>query len=329
LNVRGITSQIGHLWPINQTYRIRQALQRVLKPDAIYIRSLEINAAAHCNLKCYGCGRGSPALPEEFLSVAELKRSLKQLQGVLKATEIKIAGGEPLLHPELLDIIDAIRDSKLAERITLITNGVLLHKFDSELWDKIDAIWVSNYPGVKTSLTLDEAMTLGARHQVYVAYNKMDTFTWRQLNQPNNDTKLVKKLFSGCYQRVGCHSLYGGKFYQCAAGPFIPKWQERLGGHTVDFSDDGIDIFKEIDLKKSIRAYLSRTEPLAACTYCLAGAGKTIDNHQLNKRGVEDWLQEDHSAVHELIDKKRLNDSRPIGQRDNYAEYGHRNEFSD
>ena len=91
-------------------------------------QSLEINLASHCNLKCYGCGRGSPAFGEEFLSPEALQTDLEALSKVLSVKEFKLAGGEPLLNPDLFSIIDVVRSSRITEHITLITNAVHLHE---------------------------------------------------------------------------------------------------------------------------------------------------------------------------------------------------------
>jgi organic radical activating enzyme len=304
--------------------RARNKARRILEGDMVRIRSLEINVTAHCNLKCYGCGRGSPAMPEEFLSLDELKADLRPLSRVLKAGEFKLAGGEPLIHPELLEIIDAIRASRITDRITLITNGVQLHTFGDELWDRIDEIWISNYPGVRGRVSQDEVFERGQKHNVHIEYNLMRTFTQRLLNNPNNDESLVRDIYDRCYQRIGCHSMYNGRLFQCATGPFVPKWLEQVGREPEDFSGDGVDIHGDPDLKQTIRSYLARNEPLGACRYCLAGLGNTFANHQVNKQGVGEWLAEAHLNPRELIDEQRMAESPPISDQDNYEAYGRR-----
>jgi organic radical activating enzyme len=308
--------------------RLIHAIKQLLSGEKIEVRSLEINMTAHCNLKCYGCGRGSPALPEEFLSLDELTKDLSVLSKVIHLNEFKLAGGEPLMHPDLLKVIRTIRHSGVTDNITLITNGVLLHKMGSELWEEIDEIWVSNYPGVRLRLTQDEIFALGAKHKVKIEYNIMKTFTHRVLNTPIADEKLVTDIFSRCYQRLGCHSLYAGKLFQCAAGPFVPKWLEQVGNIQTDFSADGIDIHNTQNLKSAIKEYLARSEPLAACRYCLAGLGKSFDNHQLNKQGVESWLAESHPNPADLIDPDLFEATKPITEADSYKQYGQRIDLS-
>lgn len=302
-------------------------IKRTLVGDKQRIRSLEINLTAHCNLKCYGCGRGSPALAEEFLSLAELADDLKVLTKAIHAREFKLAGGEPLLHPELLTVIDMLRSSGVTDRITLITNGVLLHEADESLWEKIDEIWVSAYPGVRRRFTHDDILRMGKKHHVKIEYNYMNAFTQRLLNTANDDDELVQEIYTNCYQRSGCHSIYGGKIFQCATGPFIPKWLEEVGAPAEDFSNDGISLHGPGNLRKQIKEYLARDEPLAACRYCMGGIGKPFENHQLNKAGVKEWLTEEHTDVHALIDMQKLADVRGLSNAETYDKYGERIEL--
>lgn len=179
-----------------------------MRRSKLTTRSLEINVTAHCNLRRYGCGRGSPALAEEYLSVPALAADLSVLSKVLHVGEFKLAGGEPLQHPALLEIIDIVRDSGIADRITLITNGVLLHQAPVDLWKKIDRIWVSVYPGVKRGLSRDEIMSMGRKHGANIRYRITDTFMRRTLNTENRDKDLVREIYSDYYQRFSCHSIH-------------------------------------------------------------------------------------------------------------------------
>lgn len=272
-------------------------------------RSLEINISTHCNLKCYGCGRGSPAFAEEFFGIPQLKRDLAALSKVLRVRELKFAGGEPLLNPDLHELINVARASGITKHITLITNGVLLHQAKEELWEKIDGVWVSVYPGVKRQASEQEIFALGEKHNVKVWYKGTDAFNRRMLNKENPDEDLVRKIYSTCYQRSTCHSIHKGKYYKCATGPFVPQWLKEAGAPGDDFSDDGVQLHDNSDLRQELEAYLKNDSPLTACKFCLGGAGKSFAHHQLNEAGVRTSLSEDHSDIASLIDFERLADA--------------------
>jgi hypothetical protein len=231
---------------------------------------------------------------------------LSALSKVLHAEEFKLAGGEPLQHPRILDIIDVVRNSGVADAITLITNGVLLHQAQQELWQKIDRIWISVYPGVTRKLSQAEIMALGARNRVKVWYKVTDTFTRRMLNTENRDSELVRRIYSNCYQTIGCHSIHNGRYYKCASGPLVPDWLRRVGNNPPDLAGDGVSLCNNATLRRDLEQYLKTDEPLGACRFCLGGAGKRFDNRQLNAEGVQNWLAEQHSDICELIDEESL-----------------------
>lgn len=79
-----------------------------------------------CNLACKHCwlapkydadGSRYPTLPLELLKTALREGKALGLTGV------KLTGGEPLLHPDFLDMLEILRQEKL--RLTLETNGLL------------------------------------------------------------------------------------------------------------------------------------------------------------------------------------------------------------
>lgn len=167
-------------------------------------------------------------------------------------------------------------------------------------------MWVSVYPEVKRGLTRDEILSRGGKHDVKVRYKITDSFNRRMLNSENRDAELVRAIYADCYQRSGCRSIYNGRYFKCASGPLVPKWLERVGNHTPDFSADGVSLRDNPNLRQQLEDYLASDEPLAACRYCLGGLGQSLRHRQLNGDGVHDWLAENHSNVHALIEPERL-----------------------
>ncbi|MCK5276945.1 MAG: radical SAM protein, partial [Cyclobacteriaceae bacterium] len=74
-----------------------------------------------CNLRCPGCFRHTITghRPPD-----ELKKEIKQLQKLTNCSRISIAGGEPLLYPHIIEIVDFITKNKL--KAIILTNGELL-----------------------------------------------------------------------------------------------------------------------------------------------------------------------------------------------------------
>jgi len=77
-----------------------------------------------CNLRCKGCGKVNypPEILRKHLSVKECVEAAEECG----APVVSIAGGEPLLHPEITGIVDELISRK--RFIYLCTNGLLLKK---------------------------------------------------------------------------------------------------------------------------------------------------------------------------------------------------------
>jgi organic radical activating enzyme len=268
----------------------------------ILARSVEVNLTAHCNLACYGCDHASPVHAEEYLSVEEFAKDLAALAPVYHVFEFLLTGGEPLLHPRLLDVIDTIRRSGVAEKITLMTNGVLLHKAPEALWSKIDKIGVSVYPGVNRKLDERQISDLAVRHGLLLWYKPTDTFTTKLLHGENRDPDLVQTIYSTCTLRTSCHTIHKGRYFKCSPSPFLPDWLDRLGLDSKILARDGVPLRDNPDLHDQLTAYLRDEKPLAACSYCLGCVGRTVPLRQMNKAAARQWLSEKDPEVRELID---------------------------
>ncbi|MDD3331200.1 MAG: radical SAM protein [Bacteroidales bacterium] len=93
--------------------------------DIYYPECLHIELTSKCNLHCFYCYRKSHENLEESnrLDVNELKNIIVSLsERGLKIAEI--TGGEPLLHPDLIEIIDTCYNN--LSLISIITNGTLI-----------------------------------------------------------------------------------------------------------------------------------------------------------------------------------------------------------
>ena len=98
--------------------------------------NFELNVTLRCNLACPNCNRLchlKPAWAEDSdMSVGHVELFVDNLRnGPVKAKRVKVAGGEPLLHPELAQIIDVllagVRDGVIG-KVKVDTNGTMNDK---------------------------------------------------------------------------------------------------------------------------------------------------------------------------------------------------------
>jgi len=111
--------------PIRQNVRIGSHLLRHrLRRTKYFPFIVEIEPLFACNLSCPGCGK--------IQHPTEVLRQRLSVDDVLNAVEesgtpmVSIAGGEPLLHPDIVPMVDALVKRKVY--VYLCTNGVLLRR---------------------------------------------------------------------------------------------------------------------------------------------------------------------------------------------------------
>jgi cyclic pyranopterin phosphate synthase len=88
---------------------------------------LRISLLDRCNLRCSYCmpEEGLDFLPaEQLLTPDELVRLARVAVTLLGVEKIRLTGGEPLLRPELVDLVAAFADLSPRPELALTTNGI-------------------------------------------------------------------------------------------------------------------------------------------------------------------------------------------------------------
>jgi cyclic pyranopterin phosphate synthase len=88
---------------------------------------LRVSLLDRCNLRCTYCmpAEGLPFLgKDEVLSTAELVRLCRIAVTMLGVEKIRLTGGEPLLRPELIDLVAALAELTPRPELAMTTNGI-------------------------------------------------------------------------------------------------------------------------------------------------------------------------------------------------------------
>lgn len=83
-----------------------------------------LEPTAHCNLNCYGCYRKN--IKNSNKPLEQVKHELDFFQSMRKTDCISIAGGEPLLYPDIVELVADIKSRGLKPIIN--SNGIALTK---------------------------------------------------------------------------------------------------------------------------------------------------------------------------------------------------------
>ena len=73
-----------------------------------------------CNCRCANCYNSAQPSAK---SLDSLKSELAVIRAARNVTTISLSGGEPLMHPQILDIIAWLRSEGL--KASMLTNGIL------------------------------------------------------------------------------------------------------------------------------------------------------------------------------------------------------------
>jgi organic radical activating enzyme len=273
---------------VNQTFifnnHFKSFVSRIL-PGKLWISSLETPAVRHCNLRCSSCDHAAPFLPESFVSPAQLRNDLEKLSQHVRAGEFRIVGGEPLLHPNLGGLIEAVQQSKISPRISLVTNGVLIHYLDPLIWKSLNRLWVSFYPGIQTGMPYTEIKQRCKEYRVKFTPFFVDHFQQILQNTYEDNENRVRTIFQKCYraQKSRCYTILNGYFFRCAVAPQTKIRLAMVGQNYLGYQIDGLDIQDRTNLRKRLKGYAFSRQPLGACHYCRGSTGKMMPHFQLGK----------------------------------------------
>jgi hopanoid biosynthesis associated radical SAM protein HpnH len=132
--------------PMRQSIRLGAYLvkQKVLRREKFALL-VELEPLFACNLKCAGCGKiAHPA------SVLKQRMPVEQAVGAIEesgAPMVSIAGGEPLMHPQIDEIVRQLLDR--GKIVFLCTNAVLLHRHLHKFKPHRNFSWMVHIDGLR------------------------------------------------------------------------------------------------------------------------------------------------------------------------------------
>ena len=225
-------------------------------------------------------------------------RDMSALARVYHASACKIVGGEPLLHKDLPALLDAVRDSNIADRLRVCTNGLLLERMDSSFWSRVNEVEVSGYPGQELSTDAYGRIARTAHDQgVALNFFRYRAFRLPYPEQKLRDGRLVRRIFATCkiVHTWLCHNVHDGYFYKCPQAIFVNKLDEgdKLRAHRDGVALDGDD------LGDRLWQYLTSPRPLATCVRCLGSVGRRVAHAQTPRA---QWRTPQAGDPNELID---------------------------
>lgn len=255
---RGSDARVGE-WPVTII-----ALKQVLHAEAV-----EINAAWHCNISCRSCSHGSPSMPAQFAEAERVGADLTSLARWLSLEHVRVLGGEPLLHPHLVELLRVIRSTGISPVRRVLTNGLRLPQQPDEFWAEVEEVHVSVYPNTAQYLARHrEAMkTLASASGTALVLKHFDHFRVT-LRPPTLRPEFTQAIYRTCQigNRWRCLTVEAGRIHRCP--------QAVLVGQRYGASErDSLEI-AAIDSVETLRAWIQQEDALESCRRCTGSVGR-------------------------------------------------------
>lgn len=250
--------------------------------------SFKYHTVDGCNLNCIGCSTFSPLVDNSFVDISFFEKDIKRMSELGDIEMMELIGGEVLLHPNIMELLEVSRKYIAMGKIALVTNGVLLVKQGVDFWESCKrnniSIKTTPYP---IKLDIEKIIEMAERYEVDLSYyygGSKIFFVKYPLNIDGKDN--VIKNFSRCDSSV-CDTLRDGKMYSCYKSYCIKFFNEY---YKMDFKVSEMD-FKDIYNTKDLDELLDfMCSPTPFCRYCDLNNSKFGIPWGISKKDIKEWI---------------------------------------
>ena len=258
-----------------------------------YLAYFELNIVDHCNISCLGCSHFSPIAEERCWPADTIKHDLRRMSELTaqRVDEIHILGGEPLLHPDLCEILRQARLVFPHSVLSVITNGVLLVKQDGNFWrvcrENDITLEVTKYP---MPVDYDKIARTAEEKNVAFKFHSYTGKAQKTLYKMPMDTSGRQDpavSFSGCTLANRWTAVMDGKMYTCQVAPNAYHFNKRFNAGMELEAGDYIDIHDAGNIGE-VLSFLSTPKPF--CRYCRIDGIENNLPWQPSKKEMSEWV---------------------------------------
>lgn len=264
----------------------------------------EVLLTSHCNLKCRGCMRYSNIAKQEFYSFEDIKKDFANFKRIRHdRMYFCLTGGEPLLHPQFIDIAEWLHSEFPQCDIVMCTNGLLFTR-QSEEWyrrlskcisivhytryntNKVDydriieicekyGVKHNNVLGTDTGHVLDSIKDYFPRDRLQELTEIIKEAQTRNppvrnkfyldlLSEPSENAEDIDfKKIIKC--RADCLCIWDGKIWQCSRCCKSYILNDKFKTNFEISKEDYLDLY---ELKSRDQIFKFWSKPIPFCRYC-------------------------------------------------------------
>ena len=249
----------------------------------LYLQQAEVGITRVCPNRCAGCNHWTPiAQPPFVMPVSVLRDDLLRLGQVAEIGKFSLLGGEPLLHPDIDDMIAMCQTTNVAKVVNIVTNGQLLHQMSERFWHTIRKIEMDVYPGKLSAAQVAHIQNKCRENNIELTVIPVGKFYKCLRSGQGESPEQVQRRFNSCPTGHLCVCVDYGFVYRCPQASIIPPLFLKDQPPTVDgLPLDGITA-------DGLKVYLESKQVLKSCARCSVGE-VFIDWHETTR---EQWERE-------------------------------------
>lgn len=249
-----------------------------------HVRLIEYHITNHCNLNCKGCAHFAPLSQEWFANVDEFIKDLKQLSSKVIIDNLRIFGGEPLLHPQLRLFMHNARSILPQCNISVLTNGILVLQKMKELSNSFIndniILELTRYPiNVDYNDIMKLLNCIHIKTKIENNFEPVKTLRKHILNHIKQDNS-----FECCMIESQSVQLKHGKLYICPIQAYIEIFNNYYHDNFKVDDSDTLNIYDNISDDDIINFYNKKN---SFCKYCR----QPIPNlkYALSNKDINEW----------------------------------------
>jgi hypothetical protein len=272
--------------------KIKARLKKHVRKTAL--ENLDICVSEHCNLGCYSCNHFSQLAEKEFADLQSLERDLKHLAKLSSGNipSISLAGGEPLLNPDLHEFMRISRECFPNAVIQIITNGTLLLTQKDIFWESLKKYDITMTPTKYPGIDWDKIEKRAAEFSYVLTYFDLtgnSEKVSRKFCLDLTGSQDAKKSFACCSMAFCTAAIQNGRMATCSF-VFNMRHFNRYFNQNVPVTDqDSIDIYKAKNIQEIID-FLNKPIPL--CRFCLSIGEEIVGKWRKSEKSITEYTRQ-------------------------------------
>jgi MoaA/NifB/PqqE/SkfB family radical SAM enzyme len=279
--------------------RFKRKLSDVVRRRHVLLQT-HVKLTDHCNLNCIGCNVFSPVSSVRYLETSGYANDLKRLRSIVgDHIALILFGGEPLLHPDFIELMYTSRRLLKKAEISVVSNGTLVARQGEAFW---------------LALKDNDVILRTTRYPIDVDYDQIEKrcreqgvrFTYHD-GEDLKTTRYVQGIdpkgmhdrglnFHRCVQRY-CTTLENGKLYPCPVIPSIVHFNKYFGYDIPISAEDYVDIYETKSARRVLESTSNRKHSLPFCKYCdLDIRLSSCVDFKRSDKDISEWVNIDTSA---------------------------------